>query len=94
LETLGLGHRDDVAQMSLRNGAGVADEESGKARVVVPSRGDGLVSRPSRHCWLNVEIDGRDVGLRADRGDVALALLARNCKGDARDEEANRRIGG
>ena len=41
LEALGIGHRADVPNL-VEDGASVADEQSGKLAIVIPSAGDGL----------------------------------------------------
>src|SRR5882762_218244 len=88
LETLGIGHRADVPNV-VEDGAGVADEESGKLAIVVPGAGDSLYIDFAA-LLVEVEIDGRDVGLRAVQADVALALLLGIVKGMRVEERPNK----
>ena len=79
LEALGIGHRADVPNL-VEDGASVADEQSGKLAIVIPSAGDGLFVDFAA-LLVEVEIDGRNVGLRAVQANVALALLLGIVKG-------------
>src|SRR5207249_9292467 len=79
LETLGVGHRADVPDV-VEDGAGVSNQKGGKFAVVIPGASDGLFVYFAA-LLVEVEIDGRYIGLRAVEAHIALALLLGIVKG-------------